>query len=151
MVTVFVFKDGTAREVPALDPLWLAPGATEVFWVDLETPNEEERKLLTDTFHFHELAVEDAIQETHHPKIEQYGGMLYLILHGIAAGKKHQGFETRDVELPVGSLLVPTSQRLGGLVFYLLEPECDDGLTTWNFLDSGLKVGASHPVLKSIP
>jgi Mg2+ and Co2+ transporter CorA len=56
MVTVFVFKDGTAREVPALDPLWLAPGATEVFWVDLETPNEEERKLLTDTFHFHELA-----------------------------------------------------------------------------------------------
>jgi len=60
-------------------------------------------------------------------------------------------FETRDVELPVGSLLVPTSQRLGGLVFYLLEPESDDGLTTWNFLDSGLKVGASHPVLKSIP
>ncbi len=60
-------------------------------------------------------------------------------------------FETRDVELPVGSLLVPTSQRLGGLVFYLLEPESDDGLTTWNFLDSGLKVGASHPVLKSTP
>ena len=60
-------------------------------------------------------------------------------------------FETRDVELPVGSLLVPTSQRLGGLVFYLLEPESDDGLTTWNFLDPGLKVGASHPVLKSTP
>ena len=60
-------------------------------------------------------------------------------------------FETRDVELPVGSLLVPTSQRLGGLVFYLLEPESDDGLTTWNFLDSVLKVGASHPVRKSTP
>jgi hypothetical protein len=60
-------------------------------------------------------------------------------------------FEMRDVELPVGSLLVPTSQRLGGLVFYLLEPESDDGLTTWNFFDSGLKVGAAHPVLKSTP
>jgi len=98
MVNVFLFKDGAVREAKAVDPAWLASGATEIFWVDLDTPTDEERKLLTETFHFHELAVEDAIQETHHPKIEQYGGMLYLILHGIAAGKKHQGFETRDVD-----------------------------------------------------
>jgi zinc carboxypeptidase len=58
-------------------------------------------------------------------------------------------FETRDVELPAGSLLVPTNQRLGGLVFYLLEPESDDGLTTWNFLDEALTVGAAHPIVKS--
>ena len=30
--------------------------------------------------------------------------------------------------------------------FYLLEPESDDGLTTWNFLDTGLAVGRTHPV-----
>ena len=34
---------------------------------------------------------------------------------------------------------------------YLLEPESDDGLTTWNFLDSSLKAGGLHPVLKSTP
>ncbi len=101
MVTTFVFRDGVAREVPGVDPAWLQPDATEVVWVDLDSPDEEERKLLTETFHFHELAVEDAIQETHHPKIEQYGGMLYLILHGIVAGKK-QGFETRDVDFFLG-------------------------------------------------
>ena len=39
--------------------------------------------MLTDVFHFHELAVEDALAETHHPKIESYGDYLYLILHGI--------------------------------------------------------------------
>ncbi|HXT71907.1 MAG TPA: magnesium/cobalt transporter CorA [Vicinamibacterales bacterium] len=102
MVTTFVFRNGVAEEVSAVDPAWLAPGATEVLWVDLESPDEVERKLLTETFHFHELAVEDAIQETHHPKIEQYGGMLYLILHGIVAGKKNHGFVTNDVDFFLG-------------------------------------------------
>ena len=58
-------------------------------------------------------------------------------------------FERRDVNVPVGSLLVPTKQPLGRLVFYLLEPESDDGLTTWNFFDEALKPGGVHPVLKS--
>jgi magnesium transporter len=102
MVTVFVYRDGAVKKTTTVDPAWLAPDAREIVWVDLESPDEQERKLLTDTFHFHELAVEDAIQETHHPKIEQYGGMLYLILHGIVAGKKNQGFETRDVDFFLG-------------------------------------------------
>jgi hypothetical protein len=60
-------------------------------------------------------------------------------------------FERRDVEAPARSLVVRTKQPLGRLVFYLLEPESDDGLTTWNFFDSFLKVGAAHPILKSTP
>lgn len=102
MITIFVFQDGVAREVPAVDPAWTQPRATEILWVDLESPTDDERKLLTETFHFHELAVEDAIQETHHPKIESYGGMLYLILHGIVAGKQHEGFQTQDVDFFLG-------------------------------------------------
>jgi hypothetical protein len=60
-------------------------------------------------------------------------------------------FEKRDIDVPAGSLVVSTRQPLGGLVFYLLEPESDDGLTTWNFLDAALKIEGAHPVLKSIP
>jgi hypothetical protein len=60
-------------------------------------------------------------------------------------------FERRDSTVPAGSLLVRTKQPLGRLVFYLLEPESDDGLTTWNFLDSDLNNGSAHPVLKSTP
>jgi hypothetical protein len=60
-------------------------------------------------------------------------------------------FERRDVDLPAGSLVVRANQPLGRLVFYLLEPESNDGLTTWNLLDEALKAGASHPVLKGAP
>jgi len=102
MVTVLVYRDGAVHQASTVELDWLAPGAREVLWVDLESPNEEERRILSETFHFHELAVEDAITETHHPKIEEYNGMLYLILHGIVAGKKHHGFETNDVDFFLG-------------------------------------------------
>ncbi|HLG58039.1 MAG TPA: M14 family metallopeptidase [Vicinamibacterales bacterium] len=57
-------------------------------------------------------------------------------------------FDRRDVDVPAGSIVVRTSQSLGRLVFYLLEPESDDGLTTWNLLEEALTAGGTHPVLK---
>ena len=59
-------------------------------------------------------------------------------------------WQTLEIDVPVGSLVVPTNQALGRLVFYLLEPESDDGLTTWNFFDDAFESGV-HPVLKSLP
>jgi hypothetical protein len=34
------------------------------------------------------------------------------------------------------------------LAMYLLEPESDDGLVTWNFFDRSLTPGAEFPVLR---
>ena len=108
MTTVLVYRDGQVREEAAVDPAWLAPGAPEVVWVDIARPTDAEKHVLTETFKFHELAVEDAVQEVHHPKIETYGNMLYLILHGIAGGEKNQGFETRDVDFFLGPTYLVT-------------------------------------------
>ena len=60
-------------------------------------------------------------------------------------------FERSTVQMPAGSLVIRTNQPLGRLVFYLLEPESNDGLTTWNVLDEALKVRGTHPILKSVP
>lgn len=102
MMTVLVHRDGVTREESAVDPAWLAPEAPELVWVDLDGTGDAERRLLSDVFHFHELAVEDALQEVHHPKVEAYAGFLYLILHGIAADKKKRGFVTKDVDFFLG-------------------------------------------------
>ena len=52
------------------------------------------------------------------------------------------------ITLPAGSVLVRTAQPLGLVAFYLLEPESDDGLITWNFFDASLTAGGIFPVLR---
>jgi len=60
-----------------------------------------------------------------------------------------EGRWSRDTRtLPAGTIIVRTGQPLSILAAYLLEPESDDGLTTWNFFDAALRVGAAHPVTR---
>ncbi len=49
-----------------------------------------------------------------------------------------------------GAFLVRTAQPLGQLAAYLLEPMADDGLTTWNYFDAGVKAGQPFPVLRVV-
>ncbi len=57
-------------------------------------------------------------------------------------------YSTAKTTFPAGTIMVRTAQPLGRLVFYLLEPESEDGLTTWNFFDPSLEIGKAHPVQK---
>lgn len=50
--------------------------------------------------------------------------------------------------IPAGTLVVRTTNKFGDLAGYLLEPESEDGLATWNFFDDGLGVGKEFPVLR---
>jgi hypothetical protein len=59
-------------------------------------------------------------------------------------GRWERGLQT----LPPKSFIVSTAQPRGELVVYLLEPESDDGFTTWNLFDSGLKKGGRFPVTR---
>ena len=57
MITVLVHQDGQTRKAEAVDPAWLRPDSAVEFWVDLVEPSDDDRCLLSDLFHFHELAV----------------------------------------------------------------------------------------------
>ena len=57
-------------------------------------------------------------------------------------------FARETITFPTGSVIVRTAQPLGTLAAYLLEPESEDGLVTWNFLDAYLGVGRVFPVRK---
>jgi hypothetical protein len=50
--------------------------------------------------------------------------------------------------LPPKSFIVSTAQPRGALAVYLLEPESDDGFTTWNKFDSDIKKGGRFPVTR---
>jgi hypothetical protein len=47
-------------------------------------------------------------------------------------------------EFPEGSYVVEMNQPMAALIFYLLEPESDDGLVNWNILDQELDRAAGQ-------
>jgi magnesium transporter len=71
-------------------------------WVDMQNPSEEEGRILKDVFHFHDLAVEDALSALQFPKVESYGDYLYLVLHRIDFAAPEHCFQTHDVDFFVG-------------------------------------------------
>ena len=57
-------------------------------------------------------------------------------------------FDKAQLSIESGSLFIPADQPLARLAFYLLEPESDDGLVTWNVIDEGLAVGQTYPIYR---
>jgi magnesium transporter len=103
MITIFVSSNGQTREVQQVDSAWLEPSSGATVWVDLDSPDADESSVLARVFGFHELAIEDALSESHHPKIESYDGYLYLILHGIDFRAAEHEFATHDTDFFLGS------------------------------------------------
>ena len=98
LVKIYKHEAGATKAVESVDPAWLRPGSGIVIWVVMDNPTTEEAKILGDVFHIHELAIEDALAEIHHPKIESYGDYLYLVLHGIDFQARQHMFKTKDVD-----------------------------------------------------
>jgi magnesium transporter len=108
LITIYKHQGGSTQCVDRVDPAWLSPESGVWVWVDLDQPTPEEARVLTDVFHFHELAVEDALSESQHPKIESYGNFLYLILHGIDFHASEHCFRTKDIDFFLGAQFLVT-------------------------------------------
>jgi magnesium transporter len=102
MNTIFVHRNGQSEQATSIDRGWLAPGSGAVVWVDLAAPSVLESLVLTDTFQFHALSVEDAMAVIQFPKVEAYDGYLYIVLHGIDFRAKDEHFATHDVDFFLG-------------------------------------------------
>src|SRR5215217_8063180 len=95
---VFKHQNASTTCVDTVDPAWLAPDSGVLVWMVLQDPSTPESRILSGVFHIHELAIEDALNAIHHPKIESYGDYLYLILHGIDFQARQHCFKTKDVD-----------------------------------------------------
>jgi magnesium transporter len=102
VVTIYINRSGQTEQVKSIDRVWLNSASNTFLWVDLAAPSIPELLILSDTFAFHPLSVEDARAELHYPKIEAYDGYLYAILHGIAFQSDETEFSTQDVDFFVG-------------------------------------------------
>jgi magnesium transporter len=59
-----------------------------LFWVDfIGEPDASAEAIMTGIFRFHPLAVDDALQETHTPKVDDWGDYLYIVLNSISVAR----------------------------------------------------------------
>lgn len=68
------------------------------YWVDFESPNEEEVALLSKHFKFHDLAIEDCLEHLERPKIDYYDNYNFFVLHAL----DQNTLEPIEVDLFVG-------------------------------------------------
>jgi len=74
-----------------------------LIWVDLSgEATETYQPLLIDTFGFHPLAVEDALVETHLPKIDDWDEYIYLVLYGVDFDQAKLGVDSHEVDVFLG-------------------------------------------------
>ena len=59
--------------------------AGEFFWLDLDGVDDEAHDFLLDVMHIHHLAVDDMQHFGQRPKIEDYEGFTYMVVHGASA------------------------------------------------------------------
>lgn len=93
----------TAKDLPEL-----LQDSSAVIWVDMESPTEVEERILLDVFHFHPLTVEDCRENRHYPKIEEFHGYIYFIVHGVRADTSPDRFNTIELDGFLGSNYVIT-------------------------------------------
>ncbi|PEC18865.1 magnesium/cobalt transporter CorA [Bacillus cereus] len=74
------------------------------FWVDFDTPTDEEAMLLKTYFNFHPLAVEDCLHVLQRPKLDYYEGYDFFVLHTL----NQATFASKEVDVFVGHNFIVT-------------------------------------------
>jgi magnesium transporter len=95
--------DFTAEQLPAL-----LKEEKSVIWVDMEGPTGVEERILLDVFHFHPLTIEDCRETRNYPKVEEFPGYLYFIVHGVRADTSPDHFNTIELDAFLGPNYVIT-------------------------------------------
>ncbi len=98
---IFVYREGADRveEGFGIEQLpELLKDEKAVIWVDMSEPTAEDESVLLNVFNFHPLTVEDCRENRHYPKIEEFSGYVYFIVHGVRADTSSDRFNTIELD-----------------------------------------------------
>jgi magnesium transporter len=111
MINIYVYRKGSEKVEQGLpvDMLTeLIPDRDVVFWLDMEEPTEADDHILLDVFSFHPLTVEDCRANRHAPKVEEFPGYLFYIVHAVRTDTSSDRFNTIELDGYLGSNFVVT-------------------------------------------
>jgi len=75
-----------------------------LLWVDFEaTPPESDEPILRQVFGFHPLAIDDALQQSHVPKVDDWSDYLYVVLHAVVLDRRDRmAVDTLELDVFLG-------------------------------------------------
>ena len=74
-----------------------------LLWVDLQVTSEADGELLSETFNFHPLTIEDSVTPRVDPaKIDDHGEYLFIVVQALSAYREHQELESVEVDFFLG-------------------------------------------------
>src|SRR5512135_3310058 len=111
-----LYYQGNGELLSAIDPDGYASALQNpsgVLWVDFggEEPEASEEILLK-TFEFHPLAVDDALHETHIPKVDDWEKYLYIAMHAISFTSGEEDIEGIELDIFLGENFIVTHHDL---------------------------------------
>jgi magnesium transporter len=77
------------------------------YWVDFESPDQEEIKLLSDHFKFHPLAIEDCLENLERPKVDYYDTYTFFIFQALG----EDSLDPLEIDLFVGQNYIVTFHK----------------------------------------
>ena len=89
------------KDIPSQEFPKLIRNRRGLLWVDFEAEPSEVCQPILQSFGFHPLAIDDALQETHVPKLDDWDDYLYIVLNYMHAHQNGQGWDTAVDELDI--------------------------------------------------
>ncbi len=74
----------------------------EHHWINIVQPNEKDGIDLKKKYRFHKLDLEDCLQGSQRPKIDEYEKYLFIILQFPIYNKRHRRFDTEQLNIFIG-------------------------------------------------
>ena len=105
------FSEAVEPRAPRVEEL----SASGLTWVHVEEPAQLELGELADRFGFHELDVEDVLSKRQRPKVDDYPGYLFIVLHFPAYDKTVQRLNAAELDVFLGHdflITLPNSELL---------------------------------------
>lgn len=83
-----------------------------LLWVDISETTSEDGQFLESVFNLHLLAIEDCMSANiHAPKVDDFGGYIFIIVHGVNYAVETEIVETAELAVFLGRNFVVSNHR----------------------------------------
>jgi len=97
----FVPGNPIRKDIPAHEFPQLTQNRQGLLWVDFVNEPPEICLPILQSFGFHPLAIDDALQETHVPRLDDWGDYLYIVLNYMNVTRDGDGWDSHVDELDI--------------------------------------------------